>query len=291
MIKSGAEEKLKKLRELLSEMGGIALAYSGGVDSTFLLKVAHDCLGDKALAMIGRSDTMPKREFEFAVETASAIGARYVIVDTEELDEEDFRSNPPERCFFCKRELFGKLRALADVEGLDWIADGANLDDTGDYRPGLEAGARLGVRSPLIEAHMTKEDIRALSKEAGLPTWDKPSKACLSSRLPFGAEITLEKLAAIEEAENFLEDSGFKEIRVRHHGEIARVEVNKGQISRLASPGVREKVVSKLKTLGFKYIALDLAGYSTGSFNPEPAGEGPKDSGAGRTDGGTDEEA
>lgn len=262
-------------------MGGVALAYSGGVDSTFLLKIAYNSLGDRALAMIGRSDTMPKREFRFAVDTARAIGARYEIVDTEELGEEDFTSNPPERCFFCKRELFGKLRAVAAREGLDWIADGANLDDTGDYRPGLEAGRRLGVRSPLIEAEMTKEDIRTLSKQMGLPTWDKPAKACLSSRLPFGTEITLEKLAAIEEAENFLEDSGFKEIRVRHHGEIARVEVNKGQISRLASSGVREQVVSKLKSLGFRYITLDLAGYSTGSFNPEPVAKNPKKSGAG----------
>lgn len=260
------------------------MAYSGGVDSTFLLKVAHDCLGDKALAMIGRSDTMPEREFRFAKDMAREIGARYEVVETEELDEADFRSNPPERCFFCKRELFGKLRALADREGLAWIADGSNLDDTGDYRPGFEAGKRLCVRSPLIEARMTKEDVRALSREAGLPTWDKPSKACLSSRLPFGTEITLEKLAAVEEAENFLEDSGFKEIRVRHHGEIARVEVNMGQISRLASLGVREKVVSKLKSLGFKYVTLDLAGYSTGSFNPEPADEGPEDSGAGSAD-------
>jgi uncharacterized protein len=265
-------------------MGGVALAYSGGVDSTFLLKVAHDCLGDRALAMIGRSDTMPKREFQFAVDTARAIGARYVIVDTEELSEKNFRTNPPERCFFCKRELFGRLRDVAAKEGLDWIADGSNLDDTGDYRPGFEAGKKLGVRSPLIEARMTKNDVRELSKEAGLPTWDKPSKACLSSRLPFGSEITIQKLAAIEEAENFLEDSGFKDIRVRHHGEIARVEVNKGQISRLASSGVREQVVSKLKTLGFKYITLDLAGYSTGSFNPESAEERPKNSGAGRTE-------
>jgi uncharacterized protein len=227
---------------------------------------------------------MPKREFQFAVDTARAIGARYVIVDTEELSEKNFRTNPPERCFFCKRELFGRLRDVAAKEGLDWIADGSNLDDTGDYRPGFEAGKKLGVRNPLIEARMTKDDVRELSKEAGLPTWDKPSKACLSSRLPFGSEITIQKLAAIEEAENFLEDSGFKNIRVRHHGEIARVEVNKGQISRLASSGVREQVVSKLKTLGFKYITLDLAGYSTGSFNPESAEERPKNSGAGRTE-------
>jgi uncharacterized protein len=282
------DAKLAALKEVLVQMGGVVIAYSGGVDSTFLLRVAHDCLGDRVLAVVGRSATVPQRELRFAEEEAREIGVRCEVIDTDELRHEDFISNPPNRCFLCKRELFGKLMAVATREGIAWVADGSNVDDTGDYRPGLDAARDLGVRSPLVEAELTKEDVRALSRKLGLPTWDKPTMACLSSRLPFGSEITHEKLTMIEEAENFLQDLGFKEIRVRHHGEIARVEVNKGQISRLASQAVREQVVSKLKFLGFKYIAVDLAGYSTGSFNPGPAEtnhDGPVDEVTGAADG------
>jgi uncharacterized protein len=265
----------EKLEAVLSSMGGLVIAYSGGVDSTLLLKVAHDCLGDRALAVIGRSKTMPYREYEFALDSVSSIGARFEVVDTEELDQPRFVSNPPDRCYLCKSELFCKLKAVAEREGLEWVADGSNLDDCGDYRPGLEAAKEMGVRSPLVEAGLRKEDIRVLSRELGLPTWDKPSKACLSSRFPFGSEITPEKLAAVEEAENFLEDSGFKQLRVRHHGEIARVEVDKAELNRLLTSGIREKVVSKLKSLGFRYVTVDLAGYSSGSFNPQsPGGDG-----------------
>jgi uncharacterized protein len=265
---SEVDKKRERLEGLLVDMGGVVIAYSGGVDSTLLLKAAHDCLGERALAAIGRSKTMAQREFEFAVDTARSMGARFKIVETNELGQPSFSSNPPDRCHLCKSELFSKLGALAASEGLPWVADGSNLDDCGDYRPGLRAAKEMGVRSPLIEAGMTKEDIRELSKALGLTTWDKPSKACLSSRFPFGTEITRQKLAMVEEAENFLLDLGFKQVRVRHHGEIARVEVEKAEIERLLNSGVREKVVSKLKSLGFKYITLDLAGYSSGSFNP-----------------------
>jgi len=261
-------------------MGSAAIAYSGGVDSTLLLKVARDCLGDRALGVIGRSKTMPRREYEFAVRTAELMGAEFEVVDTCELDLPGFVSNPPDRCRICKKELFGKLRDAADREGLTWVADGSNLDDRSDYRPGLQAAKEMGVRSPLAEAGFTKEDVRALSRAIGLPTWDKPSKACLSSRFPFGTEITAEKLAAVEEAENFLEDRGFKQMRVRHHGDIARVEVEPAEIHRLLHSGIREKVVSKIKSLGFRYVTVDLAGYASGSLNPEPS-ESDEDGSAG----------
>lgn len=267
--------KKKKLEALLLEMGGVVIAYSGGVDSTLLVKVAHECLGERALAVIGWSETMPAREYESALDAARSMGARLEVVHTDELKQPRFSSNPLDRCYLCKSELFGKLKRVAEREGLAWIADGSNLDDHGDYRPGLEAGKEMGVRSPLVEAGLTKEDVRGLSKALGLSTWDKPSKACLSSRFPFGSEITVEKLSAVEEAENFLEDLGFKQMRVRHHGEIARVEVDKAELNRLLTSGIREKVVSKLKSLGFKYVTVDLAGYSSGSFNPQsPDGDG-----------------
>ena len=268
---SGLDGKKRRLEAVLLEMGSATIAYSGGVDSTLLLKLAHDCLGERALGVIGRSKTMPRREYEFAVRTAESMGARFEVVDTCELDLPGFVSNPPDRCRICKKELFGKLRDVADREGLTWVADGSNLDDRGDYRPGLQAAREMGVRSPLAEAGLTKEDVRGLSRAIGLPTWDKPSKACLSSRFPFGTEITPGKLAAVEEAENFLEDRGFKQMRVRHHGDIARVEVESAEIHRLLDSGIREKVVSKLKSLGFRYVTVDLEGYSSGSLNPEPS--------------------
>jgi len=273
-VQQAAERKLSRLFSIIEEMGSVAVAYSGGVDSTFLLRVAADRLGEAAVAVVGRSPTVPRRELEFALRMAAEIGVPVEVVDTEEMGSEAFTSNPPERCFHCKSELFSRVKAVARRRGLRWVADGSNADDLGDFRPGLRAARELGVRSPLVEAGLGKSEVRLLSRALGLPTWDKPAKACLSSRIPFGSPITLQKLAAVEEAENFLEDLGFNGVRVRHHGEIARVEVDEGRIPRLTRPEIRKQVVSKLKSIGFRFVALDLAGYRSGSLNPEGEGFG-----------------
>ncbi len=249
-------------------MGGVAIGYSGGVDSTFLLKVACDVLGEKTLAVIGRSETYPTREFEEAVRLAESFGTRYRVVGTEETDILKFQENPPDRCYFCKTELFSKLTAIAEEERILWIADGTIVDDVGDFRPGMRAKKEKNVRSPLLEAELTKKEIRELSKSLGLPTWDKPSFACLSSRFPYGFGITKENLMKIDSAETLLRDLGFKYFRVRHHDDkTARIEVGKEEITRLLDDNLREKIVKRLKELGFTYVTLDLQGYRTGSMN------------------------
>lgn len=262
------KKKYDVLRDILSSMGSVAIGYSGGVDSTLLVKVAVEVLGDKTLAMIGRSKTYPTREFEDAVALAERIGARYVVVDTEETDDLKFRENPPDRCYYCKTELFGKLQELAEREKIDWIADGTIADDVGDFRPGMRAKSEHHVRSPLLEAGMTKEDVRAVSKELGLPTWDKPSFACLSSRFPYGTGITTENLTKVDQAETYLRDAGFRRFRVRFHDEhTARIEVAPDDIPRFLDPAFREALVARLRELGFLYVTLDLKGYRTGSMN------------------------
>jgi len=249
-------------------MGGVVIGYSGGVDSTFLLRVASELLGHNALAVIGRSETYPTREFEEAVRLAESFGARYRVVKTEETDILKFKENPPNRCYFCKMELFGKLAAIAREEGLHWVADGTIVDDVGDFRPGMRAKNESGVRSPLLEAGLTKREVRELSRTLGLPTWDKPSFACLSSRFPYGFGITKENLMKIDAAETLLRDLGFRSFRVRHHDDkTARIEVGKEEIKRLLDDELREKVVARLKELGFTYVTLDLQGYRTGSMN------------------------
>ena len=249
-------------------MENVAIGYSGGVDSTLLLKVAVDTLGSNALAMIGRSATYPTREFQEAMATAAEIGARTVVVETEETDERKFRDNPPDRCYYCKTELFGKLGEIAAREGIRWIADGTIADDTGDFRPGMRAKSEKRVRSPLLEAGFSKPDVRELSRHLGLPTWDKPSFACLSSRFPYGTAITEENLKRVDAAESFLHDEGFRRYRVRFHdASTARIEVAAEEIQRMLDGPFRSRLVARLKELGFVYITVDLQGYRTGSMN------------------------
>lgn len=272
-MRAEIKTKLEALKRLLAETSGLVVAYSGGVDSTLLLKVAHDVLGARALAVTASSETYPDHEIKEAVCLARQLGIRLREIHTEELEQEEFASNPPERCYFCKHELFGKLLEIAQEEGLPVVADGANVDDAEDFRPGRRAAAELGVRSPLREAGLTKEDIRELSRDLGLPTWDKPSFACLASRFPYGDRITREELLKVRAAEQVLRDLGLRQFRVRNHGHLARLEVEPDEIARLAEPERRARLVAEFQRLGYHYVTLDLEGYRTGSMNAPLAPE------------------
>jgi len=249
-------------------MKRVLIAYSGGVDSTFLLKIALDTLGrENVLAVIAKSETFPKREFDCAIKIARGLGAEYSIIATRELDIKNFKNNPINRCYYCKKELFSKLIAISKKNGFRYVLDGANYDDLKDMRFGMQAARKLNVKSPLLEAKIVKDEIRKFSKALGLITWDKPSFACLSSRFPYGATITEDKLKMVDQAEDFLKGLGFKQVRVRYHDKMARIELYKDDIKNLFKGALLESVDKKLRSIGFDYVTIDLAGYRTGSMN------------------------
>ncbi|MGR3309226.1 MAG: ATP-dependent sacrificial sulfur transferase LarE [Candidatus Brocadiales bacterium] len=260
-------KKLEPLKDIIKSLESVVVAFSGGVDSSLITKVCYDALGDKAMAVTANSETYPGFELEEAKKLAKEIGIRHLVIETSELDIEGFADNPPNRCYFCKSELFEKLKEIANQNGFKHVADGANLDDTGDFRPGLEAAKELGIRSPLKEAGLTKDDVRQLSRLLGLPTWDKPSYACMSSRFPYGEKITKDKLTMVSRAEDLLRTMGFKQFRVRHHNTIARIEVLPENIRTMTDPLVRAEIVKEFKEIGFTYVTIDLEGFRSGSMN------------------------
>lgn len=261
------DAKFEKLARILSETDRLMVAFSAGVDSTFLLKAAHMAIGEGAVALTAYSPTVPPGELDAAKEFASRLGCRHLVLDSHELMNPSFSQNPVNRCFFCKDELYRICRAEADKLGIETIVDGTNLDDLKDHRPGLKAADQWGVRHPLVEAAMTKDEIRRYSRELGLPTWDKPSSPCLSSRFPYGTEINLERLTKIGACEVFMKALRFREFRVRFHGDLARIEVAQSELARLFDPVTREAIVKRFKEIGFHYVSVDLQGFRSGSLN------------------------
>lgn len=261
------QEKLTRLEAYIRGLGSLAVGFSGGVDSSLLLVVAANVLGDKAMAITGVDASIPERELKEAKEFCKEREIRHIICKVNPMKEESYRHNSPDRCYFCKHGIFTEIKKIAAENGIEYVAEGSNMDDLGDYRPGLKAVEELSVKSPLREAGLTKQDIREISKALGLPTWSKPAYACLASRFVYGEEITEEKLRMLDQAEQFLIEQGFLEERVRIHGNIARIEVPARDIERLASEEIREAVYEKFKALGFMFVTIDMKGYKMGSMN------------------------
>jgi len=263
----GLDEKLACLKERIGGLNSAVVALSGGIDSSFLLHVCREVLGDRVLAVTSTSVTTPATDLEDAMAVAGSLSVRHVLIETRELDNPAYTENSPTRCYHCKQELYGKIREVARREGFEHVLDGSNRDDEGDHRPGMDAARELEVSSPLRDAGLGKEEIRTLAERLGMWIWDKPASACLSSRFPYGTKITREDIVRVGEAEQFLRDLGFEAFRVRHHGTTARLEVPPSQIPLAVRDGIRDRILSRLKSLGYVYVALDLEGYRSGSMN------------------------
>lgn len=259
--------KEQKLHDILAELGSVIIAFSGGTDSAYLAHIAHQVLGHRALAVTADSASYPDAHRQLALRVAREFAIPHEIIRTDELQRPEYRANPANRCYYCKDELYGHLASLAQARGFAAVVDGSNADDRGDYRPGRQAAREHGVRSPLDEAELTKDEVRLLSREAGLPTWDVPASACLSSRIPYGSEVTEDKLRQIEAAETVLRELGFRIFRVRHHETLARLEIARDEMPRALDPDVTARLTRDLKALGYQYVTIDLQGYRLGSLN------------------------